>query len=67
MKRALGKRALFNSIKNYISEYDYLYIANTNNEFIEKYDFVFDEKIKNKQLYKIEKKENNEYDLVLIN
>lgn len=57
----------YNSIKNYISEYDYLYIANTNNEFIEKYDFVFDEKIKNQQLYKIEKKENNEYDLVLIN
>lgn len=57
----------YDSIKDKIATYDYLYIANTNNEFIDNYSFVFDNEIKNQQLYKIEKKENSDYDLVLIN
>ena len=57
----------YNSIKNKIKDYDYLYVAVANDKFKEKYQFVFDEEIKSHQLYKIEKKDDKNYKLILIN
>lgn len=45
-------------VKDYMSEFDYLYLANINNSFVEKYSFLFDNEIENRQLYKINKNDN---------
>ena len=57
----------YNSIKDKIKNYDYLYIASVNDKFKENYEFVFDGEIKQHQLYKIEKEKDKNYKLVLIN
>ncbi len=56
----------YNSIKDKIKDYDYLYIATINDKFNEKYHFVFPSDVKEHQLYKIENN-NKEYKLILIN
>lgn len=45
-------------VKDYMSEFDYLYLANINDSFIEKYSFLFNNEIENRQLYKINKNDN---------
>ena len=43
------------NIKDYIHQFDYLYLAKLNDEFKEKYQFLFDnDKIEEGNLYKIE-------------
>ena len=58
----------YNSIKENISEYDYLYIASLDDAFTEKYSFVFETAPQEGQLYKIDKDQTStNYKLVLIN
>ena len=59
-------RKYYNSIKDKIKDYDYLYIATINDKFNEKYQFVFKTEVKEHQLYKIEKNDK-EYKLILMN
>lgn len=42
------------NIKSYISSFDYLYLSKIDSEFSKKYDFLFNEEIKENNLYKIE-------------
>ncbi len=57
----------YDSIKDKIKDYDYLYIAVTNDKFKEKYKFVFGENVNEQQLYKIEKENDKNYKLILVN
>lgn len=58
----------YDSIKENISEYDYLYIASLDDAFTEKYSFVFETAPQEGQLYKIDKDQTStNYKLVLIN
>ena len=59
-------RKYYNSIKDKIKDYDYLYIATINDKFNEKYQFVFKTEVKEHQSYKMEKNDK-EYKLILIN
>lgn len=50
-----------NEIKNYMLEYDFLYLANIDENFIKNYSFMFDDitTVKNLSLYKINKDNGN--------
>ena len=45
----------YESIKDDIASYDYIYLANIDEDFINKYGFIFNNDIKNQQVFKIVK------------
>ena len=55
----------YKDVNKYMLKYDYLYLANIDDVLKDNYKFLFKEKIKNNQLYKITK-ENNKVKLELI-
>lgn len=56
----------YKSIKKDITKYDYIYIANVNDNFNTNYKFVFNNDVQNGQLYKIDKESDNKYKLILV-
>lgn len=56
----------YKSIKKDITKYDYIYIANVNDNFNTNYKFVFNNDIQNGQLYRISKESDNKYKLILV-
>lgn len=56
----------YKSIKKDITKYDYIYIANVNDNFNTNYKFVFNNDIQNGQLYKIDKESDNNYKFILV-
>lgn len=56
----------YKSIKKDIIKYDYIYIANVNDNFNTNYKFVFNNDVQNGQLYKIDKESDNKYKLILV-
>ena len=51
-------------IINIIIKYDYIYIANVNDNFNTNYKFVFNNDVQNGQLYKIDKEIDNKYKFI---